>query len=118
MKSFKTTTLLSLLIFISLCTDINASEIRGRIWHSSKSTSITDASINVTCNGKLIASRSPVNKDGTYSIRSIPSGRDCNFTVNFNEKVSAPLPVRTKKSVTVLNAEIRLLNNRLLVLPR
>ena len=56
--------------------------------------------------------------NGSYTLRGLPANSACELTVEVNNLVSKPIRIQTNASLVRFNAEVRLLDNRLIVLRR
>lgn len=103
-------------LILALPASVNAAELYGK-FSSNKSNLLKGASIFVKCDDwqQTVS----IGSDGKYNVRGIPGNRGCFFVVkhpNYND--SPQVRFNTNKSVVTLNAELRLRENRILVLRR
>lgn len=100
----------TLLFLISLlfASNINASELRGRL------TGLPGASVDVSCNG--YDDSLPLSNNGTYSIMGLPSGKNCSFTVSTEDAKSVKIPFSTSRSVTIYNGQVKKFGGRIVVI--
>jgi hypothetical protein len=115
MKKFLLTTL-GIFLLLALSAIANAAELYGQ-FSASDPAILRGAVIIVQCD-EWQRSVS-ISKHGKYSVRGVPGNRGCFFTIqhpNFRE--SAKVGFSTNRSVVTLNAELRIRDNRILVLRR
>ena len=104
-----------ILFLMMVVSQVNAAELKGSMWVK-KSRIPSGSAMHVTC-GKW-RGRASFNKNGSYSLRRIPSNRSCTLRVTFPKARSAPIPFSTRKSVVRINAEIKIVKNALIILRR
>jgi hypothetical protein len=115
MKKFVFSFLGVFLIF-TLPTIANAAELYGK-FSSNNSSLLQGATILVKCDDWQQSVN--IGKDGNYNVRGIPGNRGCFFTIKHPKYGESPeVRFNTNKSVVTLNAELRVKDNRILVLRR
>ena len=102
-----------LLLMMVVVDQVCAAELKGSMWVK-KSKIPSGALLQVTC-GKW-KGESQFHKNGSYSLRRIPSKRSCTLRVKFPKATSAPILFSTRKSVVRIDAEIKLVKNALILL--
>ena len=115
MKNFVYSSLGGFLMF-TLASTASAAELYGK-FSSANRDIFQEAVLFVSCDDW----RQSVNigKDGKYNVRGIPGNRGCFFTVKHPKFGESPeVRFNTNKSVVTLNAELRVKDNRILVLRR
>ncbi len=104
--------------------NVHAAEIRGRVW-SATNTNIapTDATLIIQCGDSTKQSVDLV-KDGRFSLRSLPANTSCTVRVSMKPATSeetitsASTAIRTNAKVVNFNAEARVINETVILLPR
>ena len=115
MKKFLFASLGAVLLF-TLPTVVVAAELYGK-FSTNDSSILQGAAIFVRCDDWQQSAG--IGRDGKYSVRGIPGNRGCYFTVQHPKYgESAEIRFNTNKSVITFNAELRLKDNRILVLRR
>ena len=104
---------LALLIAVSA----DAAELRGTMLEAGTKKGPKNAEIVVEC---PCESPDPqkVSGDGTYSVRGIPSGARRTLQVKVGEKHSKPIDFTADRPVVRINGEVRVLENKVIVLRR
>ena len=96
------------LSFLILFSAVNAAELRGQL------SGIANASVKVNCPGG--GGSSTISSSGSYSVKDLPAGKNCSFSVSQGAAKSVNIPFSTARSVTVYSGQLRLRGNRILVL--
>ena len=115
MKKFLITSLGAVLLFV-LPIAVVAAELYGK-FSTNNSSILQSATIFVRCDNWQQSAG--IGGDGKYNVRGIPGNKGCYFTVQHPQYgESAEIRFNTNKSVITFNAELRLKENRILVLRR
>jgi len=104
------------LLALLLVSDATAAELRGRMWQDGQSGPPSGATLTVVCGGTTKSVSLGAN--GSYSVRDLPANASCKLTLKAGAKASPAVPARTNATVFNFDAEIKILPDRLIVLPK
>ena len=109
-----------MIALLLLSASVNAAEIRGRIWSENNvNAAPPGAELAIDC-GAGTKPPVPLEKDGSYSLRSLPANMSCTVTIRVTVSgktlSSHAVPIRTNATVVNFNAEVIIANDSAVVL--